>query len=603
VIEQLQKMQLLRNFHGEPSQFWNMYLEALMGLCKAKAGVICLLDPKQEWITLAYQPQSTGFEAYIRIFLNLLPDCHAHCLKNGSATFTTPEYVVIAAPLIVDSQVGNCLFLGYLPQSTEPVARKAIQAVQTSADLFAQYRIRQSTSDSVTQKNHLASVLDVTRLVSSNDRFLAAAMTLVNELATRHKCDRVSLGWEQKGYVRVRAMSHTDSFEKKMEVVRNLENAMEEALDQDADIVWPQPAQPREIARAHELYAKSHDAGNMLSVLVRMGSEVVGVVSLERSTAPFSEDDTKLLRITVDQVSKRLADLRFSDRWFGVVWADQVRKSIAKLFGFEHTWIKLFALVFLGFALFACLVPIHYRVDAPMILRTDKVLFVTAPFEGYIDSVSVKPGDMVQKGQELLRLDQKELTLQESDLMAEAQNYEREIQKAQAEEELAQMRIFAAKLEQTEAKLNTIRFKLEQSVIRSGFDRAVVIEGDLKKRIGAPINQGGELFRIALIENIYAEIDVDESEIQNIRQPVEGQIALKSMPDEAYRIRVLRINPAATVKDNENTFQVRADFVRKVPDWFRPGMTGVAKIDAGKHTLWWILTHRAIDFLLLKLWW
>jgi hypothetical protein len=32
-------------------------------------------------------------------------------------------------------------------------------------------------------------------------------------------------------------------------------------------------------------------------------------------------------------------------------------------------------------------------------------------------------------------------------------------------------------------------------------------------------------------------------------------------------------------------------------------MTGVCKLDAGRRTLAWILTHRALDALRLYLWW
>jgi hypothetical protein len=32
-------------------------------------------------------------------------------------------------------------------------------------------------------------------------------------------------------------------------------------------------------------------------------------------------------------------------------------------------------------------------------------------------------------------------------------------------------------------------------------------------------------------------------------------------------------------------------------------MSGIAKINAGERSLLWIITHRTVDFLRLKLWW
>jgi hypothetical protein len=37
-------------------------------------------------------------------------------------------------------------------------------------------------------------------------------------------------------------------------------------------------------------------------------------------------------------------------------------------------------------------------------------------------------------------------------------------------------------------------------------------------------------------------------------------------------------------------------------NWWRPGMTGVAKISVGWRPLAWVATRRLIDYLRIKLW-
>jgi hypothetical protein len=56
-------------------------------------------------------------------------------------------------------------------------------------------------------------------------------------------------------------------------------------------------------------------------------------------------------------------------------------------------------------------------------------------------------------------------------------------------------------------------------------------------------------------------------------------------------------------KEKGNVFLVQCGFPESFPSWWRPGMTGVGKLNAGKQTLLWIFTHRTMDFLRLKLWW
>lgn len=449
----------------------------------------------------------------------------------------------------------------------------------------------------------LTSVIDIAQKINTAGKFKTAALALTGEIADRFRAERVCLGWQKSDYIQLKAISHTDRFEKKMQIIQDLEAAMEEAYEQDASIQFPCPENCNLSTRAHEHYSKTYNAIHLLSVPVRDKDEVIAIITCERSDRPFGDADASEIHLVSMLTCARLKELYQRSNWFGARFARKMRKALGKVLGFEHTWAKFFGILAVGLIVFATTVPLQYKVSAPSILKTDKVIYLTAPFDGYIDSVFVKPGDIVYRGQELLRLDQKTLKLEEADLLAEEQNNRREIQKAQADQKLADMRIHQAKLAQTQAKLQTVRYKLSKSVVVATADSAIIIEGDLQKKIGAHVSQGMELFHVALIENIYVEIDVSEVEIKNVELGRPGLLAVKSRPEQTFDFRTEQISPTAAVKNQENVFPVRGEFAQEIPDWFRPGMTGLAKIYAGKKTLWWILSHQAIDFLRLKLWW
>ena len=82
----------------------------------------------------------------------------------------------------------------------------------------------------------VCSVLDLMVLVNSGGAS-SRRPWLCNGLATRFHCDRVSLGWLVNGYVRLKAMSRTERFDKNMDAVKSLEMVMEESLDQNAEIL------------------------------------------------------------------------------------------------------------------------------------------------------------------------------------------------------------------------------------------------------------------------------------------------------------------------------------------------------------------------------
>jgi hypothetical protein len=64
---------------------------------------------------------------------------------------------------------------------------------------------------------------------------------------------------------------------------------------------------------------------------------------------------------------------------------------------------------------------------------------------------------------------------------------------------------------------------------------------------------------------------------------------------------VERITPIATAEEGRNHFRVEAVLEEPAPA-LRPGMEGIAKIDAGRRRLLWIWTHEMLDWIRLSTW-
>ena len=247
------------------------------------------------------------------------------------------------------------------------------------------------------------------------------------------------------------------------------------------------------------------------------------------------------------------------------------------------------------------LVPVRYRVDAPFILRSANQQLLPAPFEGFIQSVARESGDAVAAGEPLLALDEVPLRNREASLLADSERYRGEAERAESAGRFAELRIAQAQGNQAKAELAIVRHQLGQAVLRAPF-AGVIMEGRHRERLGAAVKQGDLLFRVARLDTVYAEIDVDERDIQEITPAAAGALSFTSRPGEEFDFKVARIEPGGVVKKGANLFVVRGE-IAGARDWWRPGMTGVAKVDAGWRSLGWIATHRLVDFLRLKLWW
>src|SRR5204862_562825 len=96
------------------------------------------------------------------------------------------------------------------------------------------------------------SAMEILGAVNAPAQFVAASMALSNELASRFQAERVGIGFLTGRYVRLRALSHTEKITRNMQLVQDIESAMEEALDQDIEIVLPPPKDASFVYRATE---------------------------------------------------------------------------------------------------------------------------------------------------------------------------------------------------------------------------------------------------------------------------------------------------------------------------------------------------------------
>jgi len=116
------------------------------------------------------------------------------------------------------------------------------------------------------------------------------------------------------------------------------------------------------------------------------------------------------------------------------------------------------------------------------------------------------------------------------------------------------------------------------------------------------VKQGDALFKVAKIGTLYAEADISEKDVKEILGHSSGEIAFVTQPKLKYPVTVEVVEPAAVTKKDGNVFLVRLKPDGGAPVWWRPGMTGLCKISTEKRSLFWILTHRTVDFLRMKLW-
>jgi biotin carboxyl carrier protein len=604
-------------FDGPVQLFWEQYLQAVGQTLQARRVLLLVSGIGQPWRALAQWPADApelggDGDGVLQLISRASTDQPMlEPFTNGGHALAMPLPRAPAGPQQVVAVVA--LHAADFGAATSDLMAWAVQV----AGLPADYARRCAVSDSavspavvqdqeVTLANepHAERLYQILRLsiqLSQQTHFLRMAYELCNALAVRFDGDRVSLGWVHPPYVRLTAISHVEKFDAQSTISRALESAMEEAADQSGELVYPQPADSRKVNRAHASYALMQGVTAVASVPLRDGDTVKGVLCLEKRQGTWSEEELWELRLMAQATVRQLADLHERGRW----WGGKVRQTFKRWYADSlrprHSLSKLAAAASLFVVLVVIFLPWPYRVDATLTLRSKDLLFMPAPFDGYLRQVHVEIGDKVEAGQVLVQLDTRDLVLEESMAEADVMRYSHEAEKAQAARQLAEMQINFSRQAQSASRLALIRHQLAHAQVtapRAG----VVVEGELKKNLGAPLRKGDLLLKLAQTDDNYLELEIDQVDVHEVKVGSTGEFALVGRPDQRFVIKLDRIDPASTLREGRNIYLARAKVQEAIPAWWRPGMGGTARIDAGDRPLIWVLTHRTVRFLRELFW-
>lgn len=512
----------------------------------------------------------------------------------------------LSYPLLLDDVLHGALMLE-MPDAAPELVQQVLRQVHwgiSGLELELTRRVRQSDEAA---RQRVFSLLDLVSVVVEEQRFQGAASTLVSELANRLDCDRVSLGLRKGQQMRVAAVSHSASFGRQMNLIRLIEAAMDEAVDQEARVWFPSEDESC-ITTAHAALAQQQGAAELCTVPINVQGGYQAALTIERpagrSLAPIEADFCETLG---ELAAPMLLCRREEERWLALKALDAGRNQLQRLFGPRYLGRKLVALLVAALVAFFSVATGQYRIIARAELEGGELRVMAAPFNGYIATAEVRAGEQVAAGDLLATLDDRDLTLEQVKLSTERAQTLRERREAAAEHERATVRILTAQLEQADAQIRLVKEQLERTRIRAPFD-AIVVSGDLSQSLGAPVQQGEQLFELTPRGSWRIRLAVPEPDIDDVEVGQTGTLLLSALPEQSLPIDLTLITPVVEVIDGQSTFSVEAEFgegadsAGALPQALRPGMAGVGKIDVGERRLIWIWTRGFLQWVRLKLW-
>jgi biotin carboxyl carrier protein len=590
----------LAQWQGAPAQYWPRLAQTAALLLSAPAAAVGWRPAGQggSWQALAVEPERAA-TLLAQVPEDLWLQARAEGVAIGSAP-GAPDRLGLACLRIQEAR--EVCLVCLLPGSAHHLAREmaSLSALAWLPRLFERDRqARQGERDAT----RLAQVLEtVGRLLPAGD-FDRAALILANDLAERFACESVAVCWRAGEGLKLRALSHTEKLDRRSELSALLEEAGQEALSQGLEIAWPGPS----VQRAHERYAVLQQPGHLYTLpLSEPGvsgesDKPWGSITVERQKMAFTQAERWALRLYADMALQPLLHWHQRSRALPIRLGQEVAHSLPQALrprtpmGRRLGWGIAASVALIG------VIPWPYSVTAGATVKTDTMAFVGAPFDGYLESSAVQPGSQVRAGDPLFSVGTRELMLERANIQAEIAQASREAEKRRAVNQLPEMQMAESQVAQGQAKLAQIQQRVKAAAVVAPMD-GVVIEGEPGKNLGGAVRRGDTVIKIAALSALYVEAAVSEKDLSRVAIGQDTRLTLLAEPALTHPLKVQRIIPQAAVVDGDNTFPVRLALDGQPGNWWRPGMTGIAKISIGWRPLAWIATHRLIDYLRITFW-
>ncbi len=308
----------------------------------------------------------------------------------------------------------------------------------------------------------------------------------------------------------------------------------------------------------------------------------------------------ELLQQIADTLAPMIANRQGAERSIARHLSDTTRLRVEQTIAPKHLRLKLGALLGILLVLMLALVPLNQKVTAAAELVPIQLRTVTAPVDGYIRSVDVDPGDLVDEGQLLVTLDTRELELEREQAQGEVNRVTAELRAVRAAGDRKQTAMLKAQRDQARSQLTLIEQRIDRSAIVAP-QTGLIVSANLTQLVGAPVQRGQRLIEIAPDTRYTITLMVDEQDIGLIAPEQNGLLSLQAQPDERLSLQIDRIHPIALADGGQNRFRVEATLVEESVGLL-PGQTGVGKIHVGKASAFRIISRRFNLWLSLQYW-
>lgn len=461
-----------------------------------------------------------------------------------------------------------------------------------------QWSLLQQSQEKSLQLRSVAAALDLSGQVENTESLLEAAQVVADRVHDYLNCDLVTIGQCLPGSVAccVLAISGLSEFDKHSTTSRRIKAALDESVLKGQLTSWPAADEASEHqTMAHRKLSDTISSACVISIPLRDNSEqTIGAMTIAGEKSLLCEETIRFLRVMDIPAGNALAAVHRKQ-------AGPVRRFTRSLLGkrpFVRTLLLLSCLAMIAMAL---MIPMTYRMTARFVCEPATRNFSVAPFEGMLQTTLARPGDIVEAGQVLAIMDDRELRFELAGLVAEQHRAGKQRDVYLADEEVAKSFMSALDVDRVRNQTNLLQHRLSSLELCSPVS-GVILSGPAEHRENYPVQVGELLYEIGPLDPLRLNVAIPAAD----RDHIEVGMPVEFRPDrDVNDLRtgtIQRIRPVTETVDERNVFIAEIE-IRNPDSLLRPGMEGAARVLSHEKPAGWILLHRATDYVIQQLVW
>ena len=503
----------------------------------------------------------------------------------------SPHTTLVAAPIFKQinkksNSVIDSILIGCFSSKTESILRLQ-WLTGIASDAISRWHQKQSLNSEENKSRYLTDSIGLIHSLDQTQSISQAIVILANHLRRLCDAEQVSICLtDAKNVVSLQAISDVEQIDFNADSNKTILHACQQTARQNDEVSYPEDGKTGSIEQlALQKYCQANGAEACVCIpLITGNGRRLGVVLLACSKGKvenlhYRTYCSKLIQMTSSHVDVVIRANRGTKDIFAA--------GLGKLKSSNKTRAFILAVTILVAVM---LIPFTYRVNCDCELQPVLRRFIAAPHDSILEKTYVNSGDMIATDQLIASLDGRKLRIELSGIRADHDGAKKRRESALALGNIAESQIALSEMNRFLSKIDILKQQLTQLEVRSPID-GLVLTGDLEKAEGAPLEMGQTLFEVAPLNEMVAEINIPESEIQYVTSGMPVVFKLNAFPLESWTGKVEHIHPCTEIVDNQSVFIARVH-LPNTQNQFRPGMQGSAKIETERAPLGWNLFHR-----------